>query len=83
MIAQGTMIAIAATAATWTHSKIHWKLVRSFRTMAPSTAAPNSAKGASHSADRSTAHRRAGMKFWRTGQPSASHTASAATQKIQ
>ena len=51
IIAHEAMKAIATTAATWTHSKAHWSLGRSFRRMAPRTAAAKTVKETSQGAD--------------------------------
>ena len=51
IMAQGTKIAMAATAATWTSSTPHRRPGRSLRTMAPRTAAPKSANAPSQSGD--------------------------------
>lgn len=51
IIAHEAMIAIATTAATWMHNKVHRKLVRSFRAIAAKTAAPKAAKATSQSAE--------------------------------
>jgi glycerol dehydrogenase-like iron-containing ADH family enzyme len=49
--AHGRMIAIATTAASWTHSRVQKRLGRSFRTIAARIAAPRSAKGMNQEAD--------------------------------
>ncbi len=49
--AQGTMIVIATTAASWTHSKVQRRLARSFRTIAARTATPITPNGTNQSGD--------------------------------
>jgi hypothetical protein len=48
----GWTIAIATTAASCAHSKVHWTLARTFRKVAPTTAVPNSAKEEARAAAR-------------------------------
>ncbi|WP_158266217.1 hypothetical protein [Allosphingosinicella deserti] len=78
------MIVIAMTRASWTHSKVQWRTGRSVRAIAARIDAPNIVKGTSQSGDTGALRIIPPLKILsRTGHPRASHTASAAMQKIQ